>query len=269
MSEKEPKGGVPQGQRPVTVLEQVEEIRRSLARGVTLREAVPVTLAERPAADAPEAYRPLDRPPTGLLTVIDDGDDEAGEAIRVRAASFVVGRTAGDLILPHDPGISGRHAEIIRREEEGAFRWYLRDLESTNGTFARASSVVLNHGQEVLLGRSRFRFEANPSLQGKAGDRGPRAGPSLVQLTPTGAGKKYTIGAAEVWIGRDPKTCALAVDDRLLDARHARIRLGQQGRWVLENAGSRNGVWARIHEVPIDRGGQFLCGEQRFTFRVL
>ena len=94
-----------------------------------------------------------------LLYVLDDGDD-AGEILRVRAHSFVIGRVEGELVIPHDSGISGRHAEISRRFENGAHYWYLKDLQSTNGTFVRAATITLSHDQEFLIGSRRLRFEA-------------------------------------------------------------------------------------------------------------
>ena len=40
---------------------------------------------------------------------------------------------------------------------------------------------------------------------------------------------------------------------------------------VAATAGARslNGIWLRVGEVPLERGGQFQCGEQRFLIRIL
>ena len=81
------------------------------------------------------------------------------KSVRIRPNSFVIGRVEGDLTIPHDGGISGRHAEISRRYENGEHCWYLKDLQSTNGTFVRAATVILSHEQEFLIGSRRFRFE--------------------------------------------------------------------------------------------------------------
>src|SRR5262249_10872426 len=89
--------------------------------------------------------------------------EDTGEVVRVRGGSFVIGRVEGDLIIPHDGGISGRHAEILRRIVNGKYAWILRDLGSTNGTFVRASSVALHHDQELLIGDHIVRFiETSP-----------------------------------------------------------------------------------------------------------
>jgi pSer/pThr/pTyr-binding forkhead associated (FHA) protein len=275
--------------RHATVLESVEEIRAQARQSATVRESLPdthlVPAAPAPGAVAPtEPFRPVDRPPMALLTVLDD-DGESGETVRLRAATFVIGRVDGDLVIPHDGGISGRHAEISRRAEGGHFRWYLRDLQSTNGTFARASQVILHHGQEVLIGRTRLRFEAAlsapqpaPAPGAVAATRKWQAGPaqeaaaaakaSLVELTLAGEGRRFALTEPETWVGRDPRG-KVVLNDPTVDPQHARAYRDPKGRWVLANARSLNGLWVRVDEVPLDRGGQFQCGEQRFLVKVV
>jgi pSer/pThr/pTyr-binding forkhead associated (FHA) protein len=287
MKPNDPREGA---ERPhATVLESVEEIRALARSSATVRESVPPTVQGGPTGSTvpTEPFRPVDRPSMAVLTVLDDGD-ETGEQVRVRAATFVIGRVDGDLVIPHDPGISGRHAELSRRNEGGKFRWYLRDFQSTNGTFARASQVVLHHGQEVLIGRTRLRFEAGtpagPEPAGGAGGSavastrkwqapappGPAtaARPVLVELTPEGEGRRFPVTEPESWIGRDPAG-RVVLNDPTVDHRHARVFRDPKGRWVIANAGSVNGVWARVDEIALERGGQFQCGEQRFAIKVL
>jgi pSer/pThr/pTyr-binding forkhead associated (FHA) protein len=217
-----------------------------------------------------------------VLTVIDD-DGEDGEAIRVRSDRFVIGRLEGDLVIPHDSGMSGRHAEITRRPEKGELRWFLRDLGSTNGTFVRAATVLLRHGQELLIGNRRFRFEkrdgaresaspppvvATQKWQGLTPDVTVKGAASLVELRPDQSERRFPLSDAENTIGRD-RGCTIVVDDPMVNPRHARIARDPQGRWMIANNASRNGIWARAEEVPLGRGGQFQCGEQRFLIRIL
>ena len=49
----------------------------------------------------------------------------------------MIGRTEGDVLIPHDDMISGQHAELTRRQEPGRCRWHLADLNSRNGTYVR------------------------------------------------------------------------------------------------------------------------------------
>jgi pSer/pThr/pTyr-binding forkhead associated (FHA) protein len=222
-----------------------------------------------------------------LLRVLDDGSDD-GEVIRVRAASFVIGRVEGDLIIPHDAGISGRHAEISRRFENGLYHWYLRDLQSTNGTFVRAANVLLTPNQELLIGSRRFRFQPptaphDPSTAAAAGQASPgtrkfvaptpgdRAAmhPALVEVSASGQERSFALTQSEHWIGRDPSVCSIVVDDPMIDRKHLRIHRDATNRWVATNAQSLNGLWARIQELRLGRGALFQCGEQQFLFEVL
>jgi diguanylate cyclase (GGDEF)-like protein len=62
---------------------------------------------------------------------------DAGRIIPITSAETVIGRaTSCDLVLP-DPGVSRKHARILR--EGGAF--YVEDLESKNGTFVAEQPV--------------------------------------------------------------------------------------------------------------------------------
>ncbi|MCA1686517.1 MAG: FHA domain-containing protein [Planctomycetia bacterium] len=276
--------------RQATVLESVEEIRAQARRASTAREPAPTAAppaSQAAAPDAAEPFRPVERPSMALLTVIDDGED-TGEVIRIRGGSFVIGRVEGQLVVPHDGGISGRHAEIVRRPEGGQFRWYLRDLQSTNGTFVRVASVILHPDQEFVIGRRRFRFEPAGSAQAPAALPGPGPAdatrkwqaitpqdiaaltkPALVELTPQGEGPRFPLDEPEVWIGRASDLCRVVVNDPTVDPRHARAYRDSKNRWVLENARSVNGLWVRVQELPLERGGQFQCGEQRFVIRIL
>src|SRR5262249_23906879 len=109
-----------EGVGPVgTRLESVDEIRQAIqARlppagglgpappaprgpaGGAVPPAAPAAPAPPPEPETP-LYRPSRRPTTGLLTVFDDGRDE-GEQIRLRGDRFIIGRTEGDLVIPHD-----------------------------------------------------------------------------------------------------------------------------------------------------------------------
>ncbi|MGP0063275.1 MAG: FHA domain-containing protein [Isosphaeraceae bacterium] len=271
--------------RQMTVLESVEEIRAQIRGAVTVKDAAKVNPGTAAPIEDTTPFRPTLRPSTGLLCVLDDGED-TGETLRIRASSFVIGRADGNLLIPHDTAISGRHAEINRRFENGEHRWYLRDMQSTNGTFVRASTIHLSHEQEFLIGGRRFRFEvpvippepastgsqpnATRKWQAIPGAQTPSAWhAALVDISPGRSGPRFTLTEPESWIGRDPRLCTIVIDDPMVDRRHARLYRDEKNRWVLANARSRNGLWARIEEVSLGRGGYFQCGEQRFFFKVL
>jgi pSer/pThr/pTyr-binding forkhead associated (FHA) protein len=277
--------------RQATVLESVEDIRAQIRALAEKPVDAPATSSASTSASAGASeadttgYRPTMRPSMALLHVLDDGDD-TGEVIRVRANSFVIGRIEGNITIPHDGGMSGRHAEISRRLENGEQGWYLKDLQSTNGTFVRAATIILNNEQEFLIGSRRFRYEvptaADPTAVSAAAANATRKweslggttaasglAPLLIDISPGRPGQRFPLQGQELWMGRDPAQCSIVLDDPMVNRRHARIFRDEKNRFILANARSRNGLWARIQEVNLGRGGYFQCGEQRFFFKVL
>ena len=114
-----------------------------------------------------------------LLCIVDDGSEE-GEWLRLRGDQFVIGRSDGHLIIPHDTMMSSRHAELVRKHEGGKYRWYLNDLHSTNGAFVRIGKAALQHDQELLIGTTRFRFEAAALADAIAKETGAPCEPFLL-----------------------------------------------------------------------------------------
>lgn len=278
--------------RQATVLESVEEIRtqaRGAASPRTVQESVPPAQDDLKSREETPLYRPLVRPPMGLLHVFDDGES-TGEVVRIRSGSFVIGRVEGDLVIPHDSGMSGRHAEIVRRSDgNGIWTWHLRDLGSTNGTFVRAATILLEPGQEFMVGTRLFRFELTvpaiadlesrtdttrkwevPARAGAGGHAvGTSAPAALVEISKGAVVRRHALADRVSWLGRDPSSCQMLVDDPYVDLHHARVARDEKGRWVVANERSRNGLWGRIGEVGLERGGFFQCGEQRFLFKAL
>jgi pSer/pThr/pTyr-binding forkhead associated (FHA) protein len=284
---KDPREAPP---REATRLESDDEIRQALfSRRAGRKPIPPIGPGAPPPAvldavldDDPAPYRPQLRPPMAVLCVLDDGKDE-GEWIRLRGDRFVIGRTEGDLRIPHDPMMSGRHAEISRQQVQGAYRWQITDLESTNGTYVRVGNVLLKHGQELRMGRSHFRFEAAqsvaeaetraaPAQQGTLSWQGQpvqQMVAALVEIVRGGPGTRHALLQAEYWIGRDSRCGIVPADDPFLNAQHARIYRDAKGQWHVENNKSRNGLWARIDQVPVPATCHFQLGEQRFLLKVL
>ena len=266
-----------------TRLETDDDVQRVLqAQRPAVRGRLPAAGAAAAADDCPQLFRPTLRPPTPILLVCDDGSEE-GEAIRVRKDRFVIGRTEGDLTIPNDTQISGRHAELRQTLVKEKHRWSLIDLQSTNGTYVRVSEAVLQHGQEFLIGRTRFRFENEPAANSvPPGPTGAAAqstrfwqapaaighSAAIVELTSAGAGKRFLLDSPEKWLGRDAACCQIVIsEDAVVSARHARIRREDDGRWMLENNKSVNGVWLRVEQISFKGTCCFMLGEQRFTIQ--
>ncbi len=265
-----------------TRLETDEEVQQALLK---YRPGKPPRTAQHrapaPADDGPPLFHPTERPRMPVLLVYDDGAED-GELIRIRKDSFSIGRADGDLVVAHDSQMSGRHAELrctVSREKR---RWHLADLKSTNGTFVRISHALLEHGQEFIIGRTRFRFdqpqatEPDVPVASAGGATRPWQSnsnknlvPSLVEVGADGDGRRLIVTEKEVWIGKDSEYCQLVLaDDPFASARHGRIHQDKDGRWVVENNRSLNGVWLRIKRLAVYDSCRFLLGEQQFLVRI-
>jgi hypothetical protein len=274
-----------QGATQDTRLESAADLQRWIAaasESATKTEA-PRREARTPAPDSDSAqpFRPTSRPPMLVVCLVDQGRD-GGEFRRIRGDRAVIGRAQGDIVVEHDPGISGQHAAFVRIETGGRLRWWLEDLQSRNGTFARCAEAALEHEQEFLVGTKRFRFEiAAASGSGAAPSRNvtqgwqavtpadlSRLAPSLVELAANGPATRTPLTAAEHWVGTDPSCTVVLTGDPFVSKRHARIFRTPQGRWRIEDGPSRNGTWLRIGKVPIETTAEFQVGEQRIAVKV-
>lgn len=293
------------------------QVRRTIAESSTMQAAHPPTprqtLVEPPARRAVQStvdlgprnaqsptnesisasdlapalvYRSLTRPSMAVLTALDDGSTQDGESWRLRRTRTTIGRVSGEIVIPHDPDISGEHAQIVQRSQSEGSQWQLVDLNSTNGTFLRVSGIVLRSGKEILVGSRRFVFSDPGPATGTAapaGDarqtrrqEGPglmnllNLGPRLIEQTADGDDREFPLQHDGGIIGRDPRCCAIAfTDDPFLDPQHARIRKDKRGRWIMDDLNTVNGVWIRVSQVPLDASTEFMIGGQRFRFRVL
>lgn len=259
--------------REATRIESAEEVRKARA------PAAPPPLVKVPAA---LPFRPSRRPPQPQLIICDDGSP-TGETVRLRGERTVIGRGDGDVRIPHETMMSTRHAEIVRESVEGRWRWALVDLGSTNGVFVRTRSAPLTHGQEILIGSTRLRFdEAALNLPGAIADtsgslptktvgwtamKPTDLKASLVELTPAGEGKRHFLDAADTIVGREPGS-GICLEDVLINARHAKVSRGPQGEWTLTDLDSLNGVWLRTVRQVLEKESEFQLGEQRFVFKM-
>jgi pSer/pThr/pTyr-binding forkhead associated (FHA) protein len=267
-----------------TRLETEEDVRRAL---IALRPGAkaakgPVAGGPAPADDAPPFFRPALRPPTPILTICDDGA-ESGETLRIRKKEFAIGRTEGDLTIPHDSQMSSRHAAIKQTTVKDALRWALVDLGSTNGTFVRVSHALLEDGTELILGRTRLRLEnkslaQSAKLKPAAAEQTTRLwqpppsnsdAPAIVEVTNDGTARRVLLNKPEIWLGKDAAHCQMVLPaDPFVSARHARIRCDDEGRWVIENNKSVNGVWLKVDQIVFKDSCRFMLGEQVFLVQV-
>ena len=211
------------------------------------------TLGESKLPSKIPLYRPTIRAPMAVIQLFHDGSTSFNP-YPMMTDRFQIGRVSGDLVVPHDFWISGKHAEIQRRRQGEKFRWFLVDLKSTNGTFVRTDVATLKHNDELFIGQERYRFQANAN------------GAGLLHVT-------KDIG--DCWIFKNDveiigtkKPCGLPVfaTDPYLEQIHAQLKRDSNGTWTLTDNDSRNGVWYRVQKVELSDKAEFQLGEQRFGF---
>ena len=247
----------------------------------TAFEPVPAAMPPLPATISEEVYKPAIRPAVPRLTILDDGELTTGETVRLRDQTTLIGRTDGAIRLPHDPLVSGRHAEIIREGAATPYRYVLRDLGSSNGTFVCCSGTVLRPDRLIILGSRRFRLQlpTAPKTENAAEDGTlmmdarhllQQSAPTLVETTNPDPGKRLEIHLSRPFLTLGRPGCGkdIELDDPLIAAFHAEIVQSAAGEWRIEAKPSKNGVWVQVSSIRLSGTCRFQCGEQRFLFVV-
>lgn len=117
-------------------------------------------ILEPSGAGAETTHPSVDQPVAGATLMVRSGP-QAGDRFRLAGTRTRLGRHPECDVSLDDISVSRRHAEIERRSDE----FVLRDVGSLNGTYVnqrRVDSVVLQQGDEILIGRFRLLFLAPP-----------------------------------------------------------------------------------------------------------
>jgi hypothetical protein len=89
----------------------------------------------------------------GRLAVI-VGREQDGSAFPLLGEATMLGRERGDITFPEDGYVSGAHARVSQRDG----RYWLADLNSSNGTFLRVRGErAVPSGTYLLMGQQLFR----------------------------------------------------------------------------------------------------------------
>ena len=101
-------------------------------------------------------------PEAASLVELDQVEGTAGRRMHDIGDTLVtVGRGPESDIFLDDVTVSRKHAEIFRREEPSEKGFRIRDAGSLNGTYVnrvRVDSVDLRNGDEIQIGKYRFKF---------------------------------------------------------------------------------------------------------------
>lgn len=260
----------------------MREMRSLVPRSQTEPEqAFPVTgpvIDATPVADT-QRFRPVRRPPTPLLKVLDD-DGSTGEVIRLRAEKFEIGREQGDLQLRHDNAVSARHASLQRCFENGRYFWRLDDLKSANGVFIRVNGEHPLPGENCFqIGERIFQIDHAASAKTQMMERphvtrriggirrnGHSGDVELVEIDPSGEGARQLLDGDRFVIGCSLDCDVVLLEDETVSPHHAELVRKEDGEWVLRDLDSVNGVWIRTSSYKLYRPTEFQLGEQRFIW---
>jgi pSer/pThr/pTyr-binding forkhead associated (FHA) protein len=89
-----------------------------------------------------------------IIQILDDG--RTGEIRMLAGDRCQIGREIGDIVIPSDGFISGRHCVFIRSGNDVV----LQDLGSSNGTYVRVKGEAdVAHGDFLLVGNQMLRVE--------------------------------------------------------------------------------------------------------------
>lgn len=104
-----------------------------------------------------------DVPEGAALIELDQVEGTAGRRMHDVGDELVtVGRSPESNIFLDDVTVSRQHAEVFRREHQQSGKGFrIRDAGSLNGTYVnrvRVDSVDLRNGDEIQIGKYRFKF---------------------------------------------------------------------------------------------------------------
>jgi FHA domain-containing protein/zinc ribbon protein len=112
--------------------------------------------------DAASAAAHEDAPEEAALIELDQVEGTAGRRMHDIGDELVtVGRSPESNIFLDDVTVSRQHAEVFKRDQKVGKGFRIRDAGSLNGTYVnrvRVDSVDLRNGDEIQIGKYRFKF---------------------------------------------------------------------------------------------------------------
>jgi len=137
---------------------------KSIDPSVTVSVGLTTSILEEHSLEAEDPT--ISTVPQASLVVL--GADPGTGLFVVSSGATTVGREGTDIVIADDT-ISSRHCEIEARGGE----FFLRDLDSSNGTFVndeRIRSVQLSSGDRIRIGQSLLAFKIVEAIALEPGD---------------------------------------------------------------------------------------------------
>lgn len=215
-----------------------------------------------------EYFGSMQSPGKARLILIRGTDGTDGLSYLLQGTEHVAGRTNAQIPFPNDTWISDRHANFIYRGE----KLVVRDEGSLNGVYVRVRQPVpLAAGESFLCGEQLFRADLTPrDGAGPEPDQtyfysSPKRPSSfrVVQILRGGSdGMLHCARENSIQIGREDNEMNFP-EDIYMSGRHARVDLGADGTFTLNDLGSRNGTYVRIRgERELAHGDYLFIGQQ-------
>lgn len=178
---------------------------------------------------------------------------------------LVVGREAGDIVVPEDPTLSPRHL-VLRPDGDSVVA---EDAGSLNGVYLRIREArPLHDGDLFVCGDSVFRLARSAAILD--GERmrlfqAPAEAPvaaTVTRILEDGRdGQVFSVRRSPFVFGREEGDARFP-NDRFMSRRHAGIRVTGSG-VALEDLGSRNGTYVRCDRgLRLGDGDIVLIGRQ-------
>ncbi len=227
-----------------------------------------------------QPFVPRHRPAYPKLTIIDDGEESAGEVVRLRRDSLAIGRSEGDLQFPAERMMTSLHARISLDEvSPGSWQWILHDLESRHGVFTRFHEEIVRAGNEILIGGTKLIMHgaaSTPAIQEGRSRHVPyvaknfRTSTAIVAMgyTPDRPDLIIPVERRQLEFGAAVQGAGRIVGDSFMDPKHLSLRSTDGNTWTASDMGSLNGTWLRIRRRELDSDCEFMVGEQRFLFNL-
>jgi pSer/pThr/pTyr-binding forkhead associated (FHA) protein len=215
-----------------------------------------------------EFFGAMQAPGKARLILIRGDQGVDGLSYLLQGTEHVAGRQDAQILFPEDEWLSPRHANFVYRGE----KLVVRDEGSANGVYVRIrKSAPLSSGDMFLCGEQVFRVDSTPKdTAGPDPDQTyfysspKRPSPFRVVQLLRGGGEGMVFCAREtaVSIGREDSDMNFP-EDVYMSGSHARVETSGEGKYTLEDVGSKNGTYVRIRsEHELTHGDYLFLGKQ-------
>ncbi len=210
----------------------------------------------------------LQTPGRARLILIRGDSDVDGLSYLLQGTEHVAGRDQGQILFPDDAWMNPRHANFVYENDA----LMVRDESSVNGVFMRVREPVqLDIGEQFLCGEQLLTLAGPPEP-----DAGPEPDQTYFYATPNrGApfllvqvlvggvpGSVFAARGNTMDIGREDCDVSYPAD-LFISGKHARVEMGNDGRFTLVDLGSKNGTYVRIKQPrPLQHGDYLFLGRQ-------